>query len=312
MYHIIFNPTANGGKALQQQARLEQCLKEYAIAYKLHRTNYKGHALELAAHLITHENARFIAAAGGDGTINEVINGIFTQNAVPTSEITFAALPIGTGNDFIRTHLIANDLQKAVNSIAANKTVAHSVGKLTFTDLEGQQATRFFINVAGFAYDAYACERAQFIKNPGFPSKLFYLFLIFKCLFGYTPERIRVTLDDGETIEDDLYTVNIGVCNYSGGGAILVPQADPQGDVFGVTIIRKVSKWNVVKSTPLFYNGKIGTHPQATLHTAKKIKIEGLVAPTRAETEGEYLGVSPAAIELLPKALFVVSNLSRR
>ncbi len=307
LYHIIFNPMAAGGKASHELTTIETLLKQYNIPYKLHKTAYKGHAIALVRDLISHEEARFIAAAGGDGTINEVINGIFTQKTVPTSQITFAAIPIGTGNDFIRTHKIPHNIAKAINILATNKTVLHSVGKLTYTDAQGLPQMRYFANVAGFAYDAYACERLHLFENKFLPPKLFYLYVIFKCLFGYEPERVRVTLDGKEIIEDDVYTVNIGVCKYSGGGAIFVPQADPTSTALGVTIVRKVSKWNVVKSTPLFYNGKIITHPQASAHHAKHIRIEGINKPTRAESDGEYLGVSPVTVEILAQAFNVVS-----
>ena len=306
MYHIILNPVAAGGTAHREINKIELLLKQYNISYKLHKTEYKGHAVELVRHLIVEEDARFIAAAGGDGTINEVINGIFSQKTVPTTSITFAVIPIGTGNDFIRTQGIPHDIAKAINILAAGRSVLHSIGKLNFTNIAGQQETRFFANVAGFAYDAYACERLHLFKNTFLPPKLFYLYVIFKCLFGYEPERVRVTLDGKEVLDEEIYTVNVGICKYSGGGAIFVPQADPTSDTFGVTIVRKVSKLNVIKSTPMFYNGKIITHPQASAHHAKHIRIEGVNAPTRAETDGEYLGVSPVTIEILAQALRVV------
>ncbi len=307
LYHIICNPMAANGAAGKEITRIEQLLREYNIAYILHKTQWKGHAIELVAQLIVTENARFIAAAGGDGTINEVINGIFSQNKVPSTAITLAVIPIGTGNDFIRTHKIPHDTAKAINIMATGKTVSHSVGKLSFMNRENQLQTRFFGNVAGFAYDAYTCERLGLFTNKVLPPKLFYLYAIFRCLIGYEPEHVRVIID-GKTVADEpVYTVNVGVCRFSGGGAIFVPQADPTSGYFGVTIIRAVSKWNVVRNTPNFYNGKIIAHPQASTHFGKHIRIEGIAAPTGAETDGEYLGVSPVTVDILANAIQVIS-----
>ncbi len=307
LYHIICNPMAAGGAARKEIAHIEQLLKEYNIDYVLHKTQWKGHAIELVSKLIATENARFIAAAGGDGTINEVINGIFTQKTVPTTAITLAVIPIGTGNDFIRTHRIPHDTAKAINIMATGRTILHSIGKLSFKNTENQTQTRFFGNVAGFAYDAYTCERLHLFTNKILPPKLFYLYVIFKCLVGYKPEHVRVTIDGKTVVDEPLYTVNIGVCRFSGGGATFVPQANPTSDNLGITIIRAVSKLNVALNTPNFYNGKIISHPRASTHFGKNIKIEGVAAPTGAETDGEYLGVSPVTVDILANALNVVS-----
>ncbi len=311
MWCIILNPNAANGEAARQRAALERHLQEQKIAYTIAATTAKNHATALVQQSVAAGHRRFVAV-GGDGTINEVVNGICTQNIAAVSDLTLAVIPIGTGNDWIKMHRIPNNIAKAVTLLNDHKTIKHSIGKAIYyddnDDANNKSATRYFMNVAGLAYDAFVVQQTLHEKNRFLPSKIFYMYLIFKCLFQYTPERVKIILDNGATvIEDEVYTINIGVCSYSGGGCCFVPQANPAADTLGVTVIRAVSKLNVLLSTPLFYNKKIGTHPRASLHTAKNITIQHAgELPTRLETDGEFCGYSQVDISLYREQLNVV------
>ena len=298
-WYIILNPAANNGNAGKSEAKIIATLQQNDISFVLVKTERPKHAAILAREAIA-AGFRCLAAVGGDGTANEVINGIFTQTIVETTAITYAILPIGTGNDFIRTHHIPNHFAQAIPLLKNPKTILHDIGVVEYQKKEAQ-AKHFFINVAGFAYDAFVTRASHEQTNP-ISNKAFYLWLIFKCLFRYEPQKLRLQTDT-ETIDDHFYNVAIGICKYNGGGAIFVPHADPTDGLLALTLIRKVSKLNVIQSTPMFYNGKIGEHPATKLLQSKTIHITG---NTEVEVDGEILGTAPATVSILPAALKVV------
>jgi diacylglycerol kinase (ATP) len=302
MWLFVLNPKSGGGDASAQQAALETFLQKNEIPYALRLTQHPQHAIALVREAIEQEGFRQIVAVGGDGTINEVINGMMQQTAVPTNTLTFAVVPLGTGNDFIRTHDIPKDWKKAILLLKNPRIKPHDVGLVHF---EGKKT--YFINIAGMAYDAFVVRyMTEKERGTWLPRTIQYFYLIIRCLFAYEPKRVKVVLDGKETIEDDIYTVHVGVCRYSGGGCTMVPQALPDDGLFAVTIIRKVSVWNAILSTPMFYNGKIGEHQQASLHSAKAVSI----SPTLVEVDGELCATTEvaSAFEILPLALNVVCS----
>lgn len=300
MWLILLNPASNGGKTGKKCAELEAFLQKNEIPYTLRLTQHPQHATQLAAEAITYEGFRQIAAVGGDGTLNEVLNGMMQQTAVPTADLLLAAIPLGTGNDWIRTHDIPNDWKKAVLSLKKPKIKGHDVG---LVHLQGKKS--YFINIAGMAYDAFVVRyMTEKERGTWLPRTLQYFYLIVRCLFAYEPQRVKVTIDGIEIADESIYTVHVGICRYSGGGCTMTPHAVPDDGLFAVTIIRKVSVWNALVSTPLFYNGKIGRHPQASQHSAKAVKI----SPTLVELDGELCAASEIASEfqILPLAIKVI------
>ena len=300
MWLLILNPTSGGGATLRKQGELEAFLQKNAIPYTLRLTQYPQHATELVRAGIENEGFRKIAAVGGDGTLNEVVNGAMLQTAVPTTDLTLAAIPLGTGNDWIRTHDIPSDWQQAVLLLKTPKTKPHDVGLVHF---EGKKA--YFVNIAGMAYDAFVVRyMTEQSRATWLPRTIQYFYLIIRCLFAYEPKRVKIVLDDGTTIDDEIYTVHVGICRYSGGGCTMTPHALPDDGLFAVTVIRKVSVLNAILSTPMFYNGKIGTHKQATTHSAKTVEI----SQTLVELDGELCAKSEVSsrFEIVPLALNVV------
>jgi diacylglycerol kinase family enzyme len=114
------------------------------------------------------------------------------------------------------------------------------VGWLTFFK-NGEQENRFFINVADLAYDGFVAKKAE-AQGDRMSNRIFYLLLIFRCLFQFNIPKIRVTFD-GQTVEDFLYTVNVGICRYSGGGLRLVPQALPADGKLALTLVLPCNKF---------------------------------------------------------------------
>lgn len=303
-WYIIANPAAGKNAVAHQWQSLQIFLQEYLPDHLVVLTERRGQATELAIEAIR-QGHRKIIAVGGDGTNFEVINGILQQQEVPSTDISYALLPVGTGNDWIRTHGIPKDWHQWLEMLNAGHTLLQDVGVVQYFS-NGEPAQRFFVNVAGMAYDAFVVRYAEQHKR-WIIHKTLYLFLVFRLLFKYRLARARVIFNN-QIVEDYFYTINIGICRYSGGGMSLVPHADPADGQLALTLARKVSKIGVLINTYRFYNGTLGEHPKTDLYQTAHIRVESLQKNQAlwVEADGEWLGDAPAVFSILPKALKII------
>ena len=304
MWQIIINPSAGNGKAGKQWKNIETVLRKENMDFKVHRSERALHCTELAKSLIE-QGARKLIGIGGDGTNHEIVNGLMQQKAVSSHDIIYGFIPVGTGNDWVKTHNIPKDIIKAVKTIKAEKTRLQDIGLAKF-HLDNQPKQRYFVNVAGMAYEAHVGKVAHHQRSR-ITNTLYYYLLIFKCLFEYVSKQARIILDEKEVANQHFYTINIGLCKYSGGGMQFVPHAEIDDGVFAVTYIDSIPKLKVIFSTHYLYGGKIAKFKHAKLFKAKHIKVEAVDdAPTLLELDGEFVGETPVAFEILPKALKVI------
>lgn len=304
-WYIIVNPAAGAGEARKVWPRVEQLLQELGFSYTVQFTESKGHATRLAENAILRGH-RCLLGVGGDGTNHEIVNGILGQAAVPSVDIEYALLPVGTGNDWARSYGIPHDPRARLTRLLDPQTVWQDAGLLEYADWDGNLQRRYFANVAGMAYDAFVVQQAE-KQNVRLRSRLLYLLLIGRYLFNYRLAPARITIDGARTEEDLFYTINAGICRYSGGGMQLVPQAVPDDGLLALTFARNVSKATVLLQTPRFYNGSILSHPKIEGMQARRIRVEQVGAtPTLLEADGELLGQTPVDISIIEKALKIV------
>lgn len=302
-WYIIINPAAAGGRVNREWSAIQSRLDAEGFSYIAQRTEGRGHATQLAKRAIESGYDHLIAV-GGDGTNNEVVNGIMLQKVIPSTAVTYALLPIGTGNDWVKTHRIPRRLKHWLAMLKQGHTTVQDVGLVSY-QVEGKQASRYFANVAGMGYDAFVARVAERQQHK-VSNQLFYFLLIFKCLAQYSLKKARVIFD-GEELTDAFYTIHAGICLYSGGGMRFVPHAQPDDGRFALTVIRNVSKLGVVLNTYRLYNGTIGDFRQADIYYAKKIRVEAVGdEPTTVEVDGEFLGETPVEFTLREKALRLV------
>lgn len=301
---LIVNPAASNGKVGKIWTRLEASLTARLGPLEVTFTEHRGHATELTIDAVK-SGFRHIIAVGGDGTNHEVANGILQQDLVPSRDIFYTLLPVGTGNDWIRTHGIPRKMEQWLDMLEEGYCIQQEVGRVSYWSGHKPEE-RYFVNVAGMAYDAYVVrygeEWRSWIRN-----RFFYLLLILRCLFKYRLSRALIDAD-GQTIEDRFYTINIGICRYSGGGMQLVPQADPTDGKLALTYAGPVSKIGVLLNTWRFYNGSIGRHPKIEVLQARSVRV---TAPSDKqalllEADGEFLGHSPAVFTIIENALTVI------
>jgi diacylglycerol kinase (ATP) len=300
-WYFIVNPAAANERVAKIWPRLQPRLMKQFPGSRVVLTEYAGHAIELVEQALR-EGFTHIAGVGGDGTNHEIINGLMIQELVPRQNITYTLLPIGTGNDWIRTHRIPKKLDAWINMAKQGQIVEHDIGFIDFIE-EGEVSTRYFINVAGIGYDGYIVDfatRYKFLVS----GKLSYLLLILLGLFRYKLSPATIHFDEQQQ-SGRFYTLNAGICPYSGGGLRLVPHAKPFDGQLALTIAGHLSKLGVILNTWRFYTGSIGNHPKVSLHQVSNIQVNA-AKPLLVEADGEFLGRTPANISLAAEKIRVL------
>lgn len=276
-------------------------MEQAGLPFESVYTEHKLDATRVAKEAIE-SGTKKIIVVGGDGTLNEVVNGVMQQQLIPSNEVTLAIIPIGTGNDTIKTLRIPSDMEENVKIIKEGIYKVIDAGFITSTYPEGEMG-RYFVNIAGMAFDAAVTYDAN-QGGKATVGKLAYLRSLLKVLFNYRSSFMRITMD-GRAVEDKIFNLNVGNCKYAGGGMLLVPGAIPWDGTFHVTVVRDMGKWKVIKHVLDLFDGTYMELPEVTSHQATDIVVES-DPPVYAEVEGELLGQTPIQIKLIPSALKII------
>lgn len=300
-WYAIVNPAAGGSRGNKRWKSIEAELKSLGIAYQPHLTTASLHASHIAKEAIE-KGYRKLLIVGGDGTLNEVVNGIFTQQSVPTQEITIALVSIGTGNDWIKTMGIPKDASAAVKMLKTSRKTRTIDAGLAYYHVHGHRHSRHFVNVAGMAFDAEVTRNANANKSASGPMQ--YWLSLAKTLFTYTPVPITVQVDD-KTYDNVTFCLNVGNCRFAGGGMMIVPGALPDDGLFTITHIKNLSRWEVIKNIGALGDGTFITHPKVSQYLGTNVKVTS-PQPVWVEVEGEVLGEAPFEFQIIPSAIKVL------
>lgn len=300
-WYIIVNPAAAGGKVGRKWTSIAAKLKTAGISFEVVFTEKHRHATTLAIAAIENGH-RYLIGVGGDGTNNELVNGIMQQEVVSSTEIMYCLLPIGTGNDWIKTHRIPRKLDTWIKMLQAGNSTCQDMGWVEYEGDE-KRSKHYFANVAGMAYDAFVVHYVEKLKT-NLSNKLIYLWVVLRCLWKYNLSEARLQFGEKQ-VEDKFYTINVGIGRYSGGGMQFVPHAQPRDGKLALTYVGQLTKWQVIKNTYRFYNGSLGKHPLVHTTQVDALQVESLSkeVPTLLEVDGEYLGNTPVSFGIIPDAL---------
>ena len=302
---VIVNPKSAGGSTKDNWAGIASDLRAHFGAYNVAFTKAAGDAAVLAKRGC--ESGRnFIIACGGDGTINEVANGIL-QSGI---DVELGVMPSGTGGDFRRTLEIPQSPREAAAALRRGRTKLMDVGKVTFLDHNDETGSRYFLNVSSFGL-AESIKRVKSTKifdwlpfatvrgRANFAVAMLQEFL------GIDPLKIRVRIDDGE--EKTLQTIQFSVanCRYLGGGIMIAPDAKINDGLLDVVNIGDISTAKIILNAYTLYRGTHNRLDEVQSTTARKIEVS-VVNPSKEillETDGELPGKLPAVFEVVPNAL---------
>jgi YegS/Rv2252/BmrU family lipid kinase len=260
-----------------------------------------GHASELARQAAA-AGYQTVVALGGDGTVNEVINGLLAEGGADP-QVTLGIIPGEKGNDLARTLGIPFDYAEACRRLIKGKRVSIDLGKITYTHGDGE-AQRYFINVAGLGFDSEVVRRITPRLRALSSPTIRYLSSLLITLATYENRDVRIMID-GEELRQRAFSVVICIGRYFGGGMQIAPGAIPDDGLFDVIVIGDLTKREILANLPRVYKGTHLSHPKVGLYRARKIRVE-TQERTLLQADGELLGETPTAFEIIPQAIRVL------
>jgi len=303
---IIVNPNAGSKKGEKEWPRIHTCLQQQGFDFHSVFTAHRDHAMHLTIENIE-AGYRNIVVVGGDGTMNEVLNGIFLQQKVVPVEISLGIIPVGTGNDWCRMFNIPFDYKKAVDILKKKQPFIQDVGKISYFKKETPHI-RYFMNVAGMGYDALVAKKTNLLKEKGKGTPLAYLYYVFASLFQYKFIEGIIEIDDKKVFKGEIFSMNVGICKFNGGGMKQVPNAIPDDGFMDVTLIKKTSKFKVFRYAGKLFDGTLVNLPIVNTYQGKTIRIRS-TGKIYLEADGESLGHTPFVYEIIPRSLKVIIGL---
>jgi len=301
-WFVIVNPNAGRRKGEKDWLEIAALLNDAGIRFVNVFTEHPNHAVKLARKYIE-AGYRKIVVVGGDGTLNEVVNGVFTQKRYPSTDIYLAMISVGTGNDWGRSFGIPHSYKEAIAVISEGKTMLQDVGIVHYQQKELSKK-RHFINMAGLGFDAMVAKRTNLVKQQGKGGPFSYMISLLTSLISYKSTISRVVVDGQET-KASIFSMSVAICRFNGGGMMQAPDAIVDDGLFDVTIITKVSRFDVVKNVKKLYDGSFVKMPQVKAFRGAGVEIDS-DPPLFLETDGESLGHTPMQFEILPLAINVV------
>ena len=303
---VVVNPNAGVGKGKKDWKAISALLGRYKMPYRPVFTERRLHAMQMVEDHIR-KGFRKILVVGGDGTMNEAVNGILNQSEVPSANVTLAMISVGTGNDWVRTYGIPTDYNKVIPIVKKEETMLQDAGVVKYQQ-GAETISRYFINMAGLGFDGFVAQKTNRDKDLGKSNPFLYFKNLIASLFAYKACQTKVFVD-GKEYHDKFFSIGIGIGQYNGGGMHQAPGALTDDGLFDLVLIKDMSKLKVVASIHKLYNGTIGEHKRVVTTTGRSIRIES-DPPVFLETDGESLGHSPFEFEIIPKSIRVVVNQS--
>jgi diacylglycerol kinase (ATP) len=233
-------------------------------------------------------------AVGGDGTLNEVANG------VAGSGVELATIPVGTGMDFVRTYGIPTRFDDAVRVAVSGATRTVDAGRVRYRAWSGEDETRWFANVGSVGMSGAVARRANGMSK-ALGGRVTFFYALTRVFLEWENTDVTVRVDDGER-RGRMHDVIVANGVWHGGGMMLAPDARPDDGLFDVVLIGDVSKLDFLTTAPKIYKGRHVTHPKVEVIRSAKVEVEaGEHLPI--EVEGEQVGTTPATFEVVPGAL---------
>jgi YegS/Rv2252/BmrU family lipid kinase len=293
---FLVNPASDNGATGRRWPEIARLAAERGLIGDALLSERQGHLTDLARDAAK-GGARLLIAVGGDGTVNEIVNGIAGLDAVE-----LAIVHRGTGGDFGRTFEIPHKLEQALDVARSGATREIDLGRVTLHLWAGPKMVRWFANIGSAGMSGAVAKRVN-ETGKALGGKLSYAWSTIAVFARWRNAQLTVTVD-GEQRSGAMYDVIVANGRYFGGGMKICPEAEPADGLFDVLLIGDVTKRDLMLTLPKIYRGSHLPHPKAELLRGTTVTIEAPI-PLPVELDGEQPGTTPASFEVVPRSLRV-------
>ena len=301
-YKIIVNPTSGAGNGKKLMPVVSEWLTQNEIRFDMQETEYPWHAALITQEAIE-QGYDAVIAMGGDGTVNEVINGMLLSQKIGMHTVKMGVIPVGRGNDFAYSMHMPQQYQDGCQALLTPSTRKIDIG---FVKGGLYPDGRYFGNGIGIGFDAVVgFEAVKFKKLGGFPSYILGVLVTLSLYFKAPCLKIEM---DGEAIEVNPLMVSIMNGIRMGGGFMMAPESISDDGKFDICLVNQISRIATLMLVPKFFSGKQNEHPAVQYFHPSKIHVTTIEGHIPAHADGETLCVKgdELEIELLPQAMEVI------
>ena len=299
-WFVVVNPTSGNGASKKKWPAIYTELKHQNFEFEFVFTEYEKHSITLVQNAIKQGYTKLICV-GGDGTIHNFVNAVLKLKPKNILEIKIGIIPIGTGNDWVKTYNISKNYKEAINIIKAEKTIQQDIGKLQIS-ATGKEV--YFNNLAGIGFDGYVVNKVYKYKNLGF---LAYLTGALVSLTSYKKSLLEISFNN-TSLKGKALMLLVGICNYSGGGMRLTQNPNSTDGLFDITYVEKISLFTILSNIRGLFNGTITNLKIIKNYKASQINIQVLdTQETYIQADGEIIGSGSFKVFIEPKSIkFIV------
>ncbi len=300
---LIVNPGSGGGSTGRHWPAIEQKLRDGLPAFDVAFTERPGHATAIARERAGRYSR--VAVMGGDGTNNEVLNGLVLDDQAVNQNLIVGFIRRGTGGDFARGLGIPKDLEMAAERLVGGEVREADIGKVVYRAFDGSEATRYFLNEASIGMGAVVCEWVnRNSKSAG--ARLTYVLGILAVTPRYRSQPVDFSFDGVGPVGVLLNNAWVANGRYSGGGIMSAPRARTDDGLLDVVTIPHMKLWRRLTSFGRLRSGSFVEMPEVEYRTARRVEMRSDQA-VHIETDGEPIGMLPATFEVLTGRLKIVA-----
>jgi YegS/Rv2252/BmrU family lipid kinase len=293
---IIANVRSGKGGVGAALPEVEAAMRDRGLEYEIRRTEYRGHAIEIAREVVT-AGGRFVVAMGGDGTVHEVVNGMLADDKPVNPEAVLGVVAAGTGSDFIKTFGMPSTPKDAVRHLDGGESFLIDIGKVTYMQ-DGVEVTRYFPNIAEVGLGAACVARAE--KLPRWLGPTVYLVAFWLTMRKHKAAHVKVDVVD-RVYEGLMNNMVVANGQFFGGGMKIAPKAAPTDGLLDIQV-EHARKKDAIAMMPKVFKGQHVPHPDIEEYKRVRCSITS-ETPLPIEADGEVLGTTPASFEVIPEAI---------
>jgi YegS/Rv2252/BmrU family lipid kinase len=292
---FLVNPASDNGATGKRWPELAHRAARIGLEGETLFSERPGHLTELARSAVDGD-ATLVIAVGGDGTMNEVVNGIAGR------DVEFATIPLGTGMDFVRTYGIPTKFEDAVRVALTGTPRTIDAGRVSYRTWGGEDAERWYANVGSVGMSGAVAQRANGMSK-ALGGKATFFYALTRVFFEWENTDVTVRFD-GEERHGKMHDVIVANGVWHGGGMKLAPDARSDDGAFDVVMIGDVGKVDFLTTAPKLYKGKHVDHPKVEVVRTARVEVDA-AEHLPIELDGEQVGTTPATFEVVPGALRV-------